>query len=267
VHGDGFIHLSEVDRFIEVDEPLPGARVSEPNPAAQAIGRFASEIIEDGACLQVGIGSIPDAVLRALSLHRNLGIHSEMWSDGALELIRKGVVDNSRKLVHPGKTVSAFVTGSQAVYDFIDDNPSVIQLGTDYVNNPAIIARNPKATAINSALEVDLTGQVCADSLGHRVISGVGGQLDFMRGATLSEGGKAIIALTSRSRKGIPRIVATLRAGAGVVTPRAQVRFVVTEYGVADLFGLTLNERANALMKIAHPEDRDRLAAEWRQVR
>lgn len=271
VHGDGFIPLAEVDRFVEVDEALPepalpGSRTEE-SPAVQAIGKWVAELIEDGACLQIGIGSIPNAVLRALGHHRHLGIHSEMWSDGALDLIRKGVVDNSRKQVHPGKTVSGFVLGSRALYDFVHDNPSVIQLGIDYVNNPSVIARNTKVVAINSALEVDLTGQVCADSIGHRVISGVGGQLDFMRGATLSEGGKAIIAIESRSPKGFPRIVPSLRSGAGVVTPRAQVQYVVTEHGVADLFGLTLNERAQALIRIAHPEDRESLAREWLKVR
>jgi acyl-CoA hydrolase len=267
VHGDGFIHVSEIDGLVEVDEPLPETRVGETEAEARTIGKYAAEIIEDGACLQIGIGSIPNAVLQALSGHRHLGIHSEMWSDGALELIRRGVVDNSRKTVHPGKTVSGFVVGSRAVYDFIHDNPSVIQLGVDYVNNPAIIARNPKTTAINSALEVDLTGQVCADSVGHRVISGAGGQMDFIRGATLSEGGKAIIAMTSRTKKGFPRIVAGLREGAGVVTPRAQVQHVITEYGSVDLFGLTLNERAQALVRLAHPEDREALEREWRRVR
>lgn len=267
VHGDGFIHISEIDYYVEVDVPLPEAKVSPAGPEAQAIGKHAAGLIEDGACLQIGIGSIPDAVLQELHNHQHLGIHSEMWSDGALALIKKGVVDNSRKSVHPGKTVSGFVVGSREVYDFIHDNPSVIQLGTDYVNNPAIIARNSGVTAINSALEVDLTGQVCADSIGHRIISGVGGQMDFIRGATLSPGGKAIIALTSRSKKGFPRIVSSLRSGAGVVTSRAQVQYVITEYGVADLFGLTLNERAKALIRVAHPEDRERLSREWREVR
>lgn len=267
VHGDGFIHVSNIDWAVEVDAPIPEATVCAPGPEARAIGKLAAGLIEDGSCLQVGIGSIPDAVLNELHEHRHLGIHSEMWSDGALSLIRKGAVDNSKKTVHPGKTVSAFVIGSGRLYEFIDDNPSVIQLGTDYVNNPAVIARNSKVVAINSALEVDLTGQICADSIGHRVISGVGGQMDFIRGATLSTGGKAIIALTSRSRKGFPRIASTLRSGAGVVTSRAQVQYVITEQGIADLFGLTLNERARALIGIAHPEDRERLDQEWHQVR
>jgi 4-hydroxybutyrate CoA-transferase len=268
VHGDGFVHLSELDAWVEVDVPLPepGAGAHAPGSEAAAIGRLAAGLIEDGACLQAGIGAIPDAVLRELRGHRHLGIHSEMWSDGALALLECGAVDNSRKAVHPGKNVSSFVMGSRRLYDFVDDNPSVIQLGADYVNNPDVIARNPRVAAINSAVEIDLTGQICADSIGHRVISGAGGQLDFMRGASASEGGKAIIALTSRSGRGAPRIVASLRAGAGVVTPRAQVHHVVTEYGVADLFGRTLGERARALIGVAHPDDRENLSRAWHAV-
>jgi 4-hydroxybutyrate CoA-transferase len=198
-------------------------------------------------------------VLASLSGHKHLGIHTEMWSDGALALIKSGVVDDSRKHVHPGKTVSGFVMGTRALYDFIDDNPSVAQLDIAYVNNAAVIARNEKVVAINSAVEVDLTGQICADSIRHRVISGVGGQMDFMRGASLSKGGRPIIAITSRTAKGHPRIVLTLRAGAGVVTTRAHVHYVITEHGVADLYGKTLSERAQALIAIAHPGDREQL--------
>lgn len=260
IHGDGYIHIDDLDAYVEVDVPLPEPRFPELGPTEKTIGRLVAGLVEDGATLQVGIGAVPDAVLSALEGHRHLGVHSEMWSDGILNLIQKGVIDNSRKLDHPGKSVSGFIMGSRAVYDFANENPSIIQLGSDFVNLPEIIARNPRATAINSAVEVDLTGQVCADSVGSRIISGVGGQMDFIRGASMSEGGKPIIAMTSRSRKGRPRIVSALRQGAGVVTTRAHVHYVVTEYGVADLTGKTLGERAKALIDIAHPEDRPALA-------
>ncbi|MGE3973701.1 MAG: acetyl-CoA hydrolase/transferase family protein [Bdellovibrionales bacterium] len=265
-HGDGFIHISEIDDSIEVNEPLFQATPHTLTEAEMKIGSLVSTLVEDGACLQVGIGSVPDAVLNALKTHKHLGIHSEMWSDGVLTLIQGGNVDNSRKLVHPGKTVSGFIIGSQAVYDFINDNPSVLQLGMDYVNNPNIISRNPKVVAINSAVEIDLTGQICADSVGHSIISGVGGQMDFMRGAALAPGGKAIIAITSRTKHGDSRIVSSLRSGAGVVTTRSHVHHVVTEYGIADLYGKTLGERAKALILIAHPEDREKLTKEWYEI-
>jgi acyl-CoA hydrolase len=185
-----------------------------------------------------------------------------MWSDGALALLRSGAIDNSKKAVHPGKSVAAFVMGSRAVYELIDDNPSIALLDVAYVNNPSVIARNPKVVALNSAVEIDLSGQICADSVGHRIISGVGGQMDFMRGAALSPGGKPILALTSRAKNGAPRIVSALRSGAGVVTTRAHVHYVVTEYGHANLFGLTLRERARALIDLAHPDDREALDRE-----
>jgi 4-hydroxybutyrate CoA-transferase len=209
--------------------------------------------------LQMGIGAIPDAVLRALHGHKHLGIHTEMFSDGALDLIRAGAVDNSKKAVHPGRSISGFVLGSRALYDFVGDNPSVALLDIAYVNDPSVIARNPRVTAINSAVEIDLTGQVCADSIGARIISGVGGQMDFMRGAALSKGGKPILALPSRTRSGAPRIVSALKSGAGVVTTRAHVHWVVTEHGVADLAGKTLAERRRALIALAHPDDREGL--------
>jgi acyl-CoA hydrolase len=198
--------------------------------------------------------------------HRHLGIHTEMWSDGCLDLIESGAVDNSRKKIHPNKTVSGFVMGTRRLYDFIDDNPEVVQLDIGYVNNPTVIARNPKVAAINSAVEVDLTGQVCADSIGSRVISGVGGQMDFIRAAAISAGGTPIIALTSRSPKGQSRLVPQLKAGAGVVTTRAHVHFVATEYGIVDVWGKTLGERADALLGIAHPDDRSALADRWEEV-
>lgn len=263
VHGDGLVHVSRIAHFVDVDDELPESPPCAPTEEERAIGRHTASLVEDGATLQMGIGAVPDAVLASLTNHRHLGIHTEMWSDGALALIESGVVDNSLKKVHPGKTVSGFVMGTRKLYDFIDDNPSAVQLDIGYVNNVAVIARNPKVVAINSAVEIDLTGQVCADSVGARVISGVGGQMDFIRGSSLSPGGRPIIALTSRTAKGHPRIVGTLRNGAGVVTTRAHVHFVVTEHGIADLYGKTLDERARALMAIAHPGDRDALARDW----
>lgn len=266
VHGDGFVHIDQLDAYIEVDVPLPTTPPHKASRVDETIGQYVGGLIEDGSCLQAGIGTIPDAVLGQLHQHRNLGVHSEMWSDGILSLIKSGAITNSQKTVHPGKTVSAFVMGSQAVYDFINDNPSVIQLPSDYVNSPNTICRNRKVVAINSAVEIDLTGQVCADSVGSKIISGVGGQMDFMRGATLSEGGKPIIALPSRTKDGRSRLVSTLKTGAGVVTTRAHVHYVVTEYGVADLFGQTLYERAKSLIKIAHPEDRDQLRHDFQKL-
>ncbi|HEX9081506.1 MAG TPA: acetyl-CoA hydrolase/transferase C-terminal domain-containing protein [Holophagaceae bacterium] len=263
VHGDGFIHLSRVHHWIEADMPIPEAPQPAIGPEEAAIGRYAAQIIEDGATLQMGIGGVPDAVLAALANHRHLGIHTEMMSDGVLGLVRSGVVDNTQKKIHPGKIVVGFVTGTRNLYDFIDDNPLVAMLDIAYINNPTIIARNPKVTAINSAVEIDLTGQVCADSVGHRIISGVGGQMDFIRGASLSPGGKPIIALTSRTKKGESRIVPTLKPGSGVVTTRQHVHWVITEYGLADLYGKTLHERARALIDIAHPDDREALARAW----
>lgn len=264
VHGDGMVHISRFSKFIDVDDALPEVKKNPLSQEELLIGQFVAGLIEDGATLQMGIGSIPDAVLASLKHHRHLGIHSEMWTDGALALIQSGAVDNSRKKVHPGRTVSGFVMGTQALYDFIHDNPAVIQLDIGYVNSPTTIARNPQVVAINSAVEIDLTGQVCADSIGSKIISGVGGQMDFMRGAALSSGGKPIIALTSRTKRGVPRIVPTLRPGAGVVTTRAHIHYVVTEYGVADLYGKTLSERATEMIRIAHPDDRESLDRAWR---
>lgn len=266
-HGDGSIHIDQIDRWIELDAPIPEFPPAPLTDIEHAIGRHAANLIDDGATLQMGIGAIPDAVLAALHNHKNLGIHTEMMSDGALALIESGAVDNSRKVNHPGKTVSGFVMGTRKLYDFMHDNPRAVLLDAGYVNNVRVVANNPNVVAINSAVEVDLTGQVCADSVGHRILSGVGGQMDFIRGASLSEGGKPIIALPSRTRKGQPRVVPTLRSGAGVVTTRAHVHYVITEYGVADLYGKTLDERARALVEIAHPEDREDLARTWHDVR
>jgi acyl-CoA hydrolase len=266
--GDTLVHVNEIDYWLEVDQNLP-EKILRPEDNAQtleAIGQNVSTLIDHGSTLQVGIGAIPDAVLRSLRGHKNLGIHSEMWSDGVVDLILSGAVDNSRKVVHPGKTVASFIQGTQKVYDFVHDNPSIELYPSDYVNSPLVIARNPKVVAINSAVEIDLTGQVCSDSVGHRMISGVGGQIDFIRGASMSPGGKPIIAITSRTKKGSSRIVSSLHEGAGVVTTRADVHYVVTEYGVADLYGKSLGERAKALISIAHPEDREKLQREWRLV-
>ncbi len=267
VHGDGIIHQSQIDELIFEDTPLPQSQQKILTEEEKQIGKNVASVIEDGSTLQVGIGSIPDAALAQLHHLKNLGIHTEMWSDGVLNLIKKGVIDNSQKKILPGKTVGGFIIGSQSVYDFINDNPSVHLLDISYVNSPSIIAQNPRAVAINSALEIDLTGQVCADSIGTKIISGVGGQMDFMRGSILSPGGKAIIALTSRTKKGMPRIVPVLKTGAGVVTTRSHIHFVATEYGIVDLYGKTLHERAKSLISIAHPEDRDQLIYNWNHLR
>ncbi len=266
VHGDGLIHVSKLAARIEINEPLPEVPSHPIGPTAKLIGEHVAGIVENGSTLQAGIGDIPDACMAALTAHKNLGIHSEMWSDYALDLIESGAVDNSKKVVHPGKTVSTFVTGSKRVYDFLHDNPSVVQLEASYVNQPNVIARNPKVVAINSCVEIDLTGQICADSVGGRVISGVGGQMDFLRGAALSKGGKPVMAFTSRTAKGKSRIVNALKAGAGVVTTRSHVHWVVTEYGVANLAGLTLSRRAKALIELAHPEDRESLRFDWKST-
>jgi len=258
-HGDGLLHVSALHGAVVVDDPLPEIVASQPTPVESAIGRYVAELIEDGATLQMGIGAIPNAVLSALHTHRDLGIHTEMFADGAIDLIERGVVNNAQKRIHPGKVVSSFAMGTRRLYNFIDDNPQVVMLDVAYVNDTAVIRRNPRVTAINSALEVDLTGQVAADSMGTVQYSGVGGQMDFVRGASLSEGGKPIIALPSATSKGISRIVPHLRLGSGVVTTRAHVHYVVTEYGIAYLYGRNLRQRARALIDIAHPAHRQEL--------
>jgi acyl-CoA hydrolase len=266
VHGDGFVHLDDLDYWIEVDEEIPENQPAPFTEVETAIARNAAELIEDGATLQMGIGAIPDAVLAALKDHKHLGIHTEMFSDGVLPLYESGAIDNSQKTIHPGKLVASFTGGTRKLYDFIDDNPATVFLDVAYVNMPNVIARNSKMTAINSAVEIDLTGQVCADSIGHRIISGVGGQMDFIRGAYLSKGGKPIIAMASTTKKGKSRITCTLQPGAGVVTTRPHVHYVVTEHGVAYLFGKTLRERSRALIAIAAPEHREALEQEWHQL-
>ncbi len=261
-HGDGFIHIDALSAASLVDEPIHAIRISPPSEIESQIGRYVSELIEDGATIQMGIGAIPDAVLRQLHSHQDLGVHSEMFSDGLVDLFECGAVTNRRKKVEAGKIVATFVLGTKRTYDFIDDNPEVAMLNVEFVNDTSVIRQNPKVTAINSAIEVDLTGQVCADSIGTRMYSGVGGQMDFIRGASLSEGGKPIIALPSRTGRGVSRIVSTLKPGAGVVTTRAHVHYVVTEYGSVNLYGKNLRQRAKALIEIAHPDDREQLDRE-----
>ena len=258
-HGDGVIHVDQIDAFVDGDDPLHEVPPPELSDIERAIGKYCAELIEDGATLQMGIGAIPDAVLGALGGHQNLGIHTEMFSDGAIDLIESGVINGLHKRSHPGKVVATFVMGTRRMYDFIDDNPQVAMLDVGYTNDTAVIRRNPKVTAINSAIEVDLTGQVCADSIGTRQYSGVGGQMDFIRGASLSEGGKPIIALPSVTRRGETRIVPYLKRGAGVVSTRAHVHYVVTEWGVANLYGQNLQARARLMIDLAHPDHREQL--------
>ncbi len=259
-HGDSLIHTKRFTSMVFHEEELPevdyGAKVQEED---LKIGKIVAEMIEDGSTLQMGIGTIPDAVLRSLTNHKNLGVHTEMCSDGIIDLFDNDVINNSQKRIHPNKTVTGFAIGTRRLYDYVDDNPAFVFLDIDYVNDPHVIRRNPKVVAINSAIEVDITGQVCADSIGAIQYSGIGGQMDFMRGAALSEGGKPIIALTSRTAKGINRIVPFLKPGAGVVTTRGHIHYVVTEYGIAYLFGKNLRQRAKALINIAHPDDRESL--------
>lgn len=259
INGDGAWPVSKINASIETNQELYSpAKMNLTNEEIK-IGSHVAELIEDGSCLQMGIGQIPNAVLASLKNHKNLGLHSEMCSDGVLPLLESGIINNSEKKFHRGKSVCTFMMGNKELYQYVHNNPHFYLLEADYVNNPTIIARHKKMVAINSAIEVDLTGQVCADSVGSKIISGVGGQIDFIRGASLSERGKPIIAITSRSKKGQPRIVPWLKEGAGVVTTRAHIHYVVTEYGVADLYGQSIGERAKALINIAHPEDQENL--------
>lgn len=261
-HGDGLIHSSRFDAMVYCEDALHEVNFGEKVGSSELkIGEYIAEMIEDKSTIQMGIGAIPDAVLRCLLNHKNLGVHTEMCSDGIIELIEKDVVNNKYKNIHPNKTVSSFALGSKKLYSYINDNPAFAFLDIEYVNDPHVIRRNDKMISINSAIEIDITGQACADSIGTYQFSGVGGQMDFMRGAALSVGGKPIIAVPSRTAKGVPRIVPTLKPGAGVVTTRAHMHYVVTEYGVAYLFGKNLRQRAKALINIAHPNDREMLEA------
>lgn len=264
--GDGLVPINKIAAAVFTDTHLNESPSIELTETEHRIGSHISYLIKDGSCLQLGIGAVPNAVLKHLEHHKDLGLHSEMCSDGVLSLIEKGALNNSQKKLHRGRNVCSFVMGTQRLYQHIDDNPSFFLLEAEYVNNPTVIARNSNVVAINSAVEVDLTGQVCADSIGSKIISGVGGQIDFIRGASLSEGGKAIIAITSRTKKNVPRIVPFLKEGAGVVTSRAHLHHIVTEYGVADLYGKSLGERAKALIRIAHPEDRENLERTWHDI-
>lgn len=256
-HGDGLIHISELDTFVEVDAPLSEHNIPEPTEIEHKIGDYIAELIEDRSTLQMGIGVIPNAVLQRLGNHKDLGIHTEMLSDGVIDLILKDVINGNYKGIDSGRAMATFALGTKRLYDYIDDNPFIEMRAADYVNDVSIIRQNPKMVAINSAIEVDVTGQVCADSMGKNIYSGVGGQMDFIRGASLSEGGKAIIALPSTTKKGINRIVPFLKQGAGVVTTRAHIQYIITEYGVANLYGKTIKQRVKALINIAHPDHRE----------
>jgi len=257
-YGD-LIPVEAFDFLVKDDTPLFTKAYTEPSATDIMIGRHCAALVQDGACLQMGIGSLPNALATQLHGHKDLGIHTEMFADGVLELIKKGVITGRNKRIDTGKIVASFLLGSGEVYSFIDHNPDVLMKDIKYVNDPWTIARNPRVTSINSAVEVDLTGQVCADSIGTRMFSGTGGQLDFVRGAAMSAEGVSMIALSSRTAKGVPKIVPTLRLGAGVVTPRADVHWIVTEYGAVDLWGKSLQERARLLLSIAHPDDREGL--------
>ncbi|XP_063896209.1 4-hydroxybutyrate coenzyme A transferase [Helicoverpa armigera] len=260
--GDAIIHMSHIDTAVEDNTPLPEHGGKPASPEETKIGQLIGQnLVENGATLQMGIGSIPDAVLSALKDHKDLGIHSEMFSVGVIDLVKRGCITNNEKKFHRGRMVGSFLVGNRALYDFVDNNPFVEMLEIDYVNNTHIVSLQPKMTAINSCIEVDLTGQVCADSIGTRMFSGFGGQVDFIRGAAESVDGrgKPIIALVSVTKKGESKIVPTLKVGAGVVTSRAHVNYVVTEQGIADLFGKTLRQRAYELIKISHPDHREAL--------
>ena len=253
------IHHSRINFFVEDDQPLEEAHFTAPNEVETKIGNLCAGLIEDGATLQMGIGAIPNAVLAQLGNHKNLGVHTEMFADGVLPLVEKGVINGALKNIDKGKMVSTFLMGSQKVYDFIDDNPGVLMMDVGYTNDPFVIAKNDKVTAINSALQVDITGQVCADSLGRKFYSGVGGQVDFIYGASLSKGGKAIIAMPSITTKGVSKISDVLTEGAGVVTTRNHIHWFVTENGAVDLYGKSLQERARLIISVAHPSAQEAL--------
>lgn len=253
------VSLDKFDYLVEDDTPLVTAAFAEPTPTEVLIGKNCAALVEDGDCIQMGIGALPNALAAQLGGHKNLGLHTEMFADGLLGLIKKGVINGACKKIDTGKVVASFLLGSQEVYSYIDNNPNVNMRDIGYTNDPYIICQNPHMKAINSAVEVDLTGQICADSIGTRIFSGTGGQLEFVRGASMSEGGKSITALASRTNKGQNKIVAQLNPGAGVVTPRPDAHWIVTEYGAVDLYGRSLQERAKLLISIAHPDDREML--------
>ena len=261
-HGHTAVPLGRLAAWTATDRELPGHAPAPPTQVEERIGDHVAALVEDGACLQLGIGGIPNAVLARLEKRHDLGIHTEMFSDGVVRLIESGVVTNARKLIHPGRTITSFVVGSRRLYDFIDDNPLIEFHPCDRTNDTNLIRKLDRVVAINSGLEIDLTGQVCADSIGHRVYSGIGGQMDFVRGAAMSRGGRPIIALPSTAVAGsVSRIVAQLKPGAGVVTTRGHVHWVVTEQGAVDLHGKSLVERGRLLVSIAHPDHREPLLA------
>lgn len=259
-HGDGFVHINNFAAMIWDNSNIPEVDYSlKSNDVSRQIGKNVASLIEDGATLQLGIGTIPDQVLKNLGGHKDLGLHTEMLSDGVIPLIESGVINNRMKKLNSRRSVTGFLVGTRKLYDFVDDNPQVRVMDIAYVNDTSIIRQNPKVTAINSAIEIDLTGQVCADSIGTYQYSGIGGQMDFIRGASLSEDGKPIIAIPTTTSKGLSRIVPFLKEGAGVVTTRGHVHWVVTEYGEVNLFGLNLRQRGQALIKIAHPDHQEAL--------
>jgi 4-hydroxybutyrate CoA-transferase len=265
--GDTLIHVSELHAAVQVQAPIPELPIEPIDDVSRQIGERVAALVHDGDCLQLGIGSVPNAVLSALRGHRRLGVHTEMLSDGIVELVEAGAIDCTAKNYRPHKAICSFAMGTRRLYDFVDDNPFVESYGSDFVNDPFIIARNDNMVAINSAIQIDLTGQVCADSMGGKPYSGIGGQVDFIRGAARSRGGRAIIALPSTAKRGeLSRIVSTLRPGAGVVTSRGDVRFVVTEYGVADLYARPISQRARSLIAIAEPRFRAGLEVEAREL-
>lgn len=270
--GDSFIHVSRLTHIVPVNYPIPEHRMAGEGNSdiVQKIAGHVASLIPDGATMQLGIGSIPDAVLKFLSDKRDLGIHTELFSDGVIELVNAGVLTNARKSLHPGKIVAGFILGTKNLYEWVNDNPMVEMHPTEYVNDPFVIAQNDRMVAVNSAIEVDLTGQVCADSIGPKLFSGVGGQLDFIYGASRSKGGVPIIALPSvatlRDGTQLSKITAMLKPGAGVVTSRNHVRFVVTEHGIADLYGKTIRQRAQALIKVAHPQFHDELQRQAKEL-
>ncbi|KFC18873.1 acetyl-CoA hydrolase/transferase family protein [Chryseobacterium sp. FH1] len=259
-HGDGMIHINRIEKMVWSEDELLTINYSEKvGEEEMKIGRNVAELIDDKATIQMGIGTIPDAVLQCLHNHKDLGVHTEMLSDGVIDLIKNDVINNKYKGTHANRTITSFCFGTRRLYDFVDDNPAVAFMDVQHVNFPINIMKNKKMHAINSAIEIDLTGQVCADSIGTYQFSGIGGQMDFMRGAALSEGGKPIMALSSRTKKGVPRIVPFLKQGAGVVTTRGHIHYVVTEFGTAYLYGKNLRQRAQALIEISHPDDREML--------
>ena len=262
IYGGGMIHVSKFSALVPVDDPIPEIEIGEPNAVEIKIAHHIASMVEDGATLQMGIGRIPNAVLSNLTGHKKLGIHSEMFSDGVIDLVEKGVITGELKIRNPHKIIGGFICGTKKLYDYVNNNVLFELHDAAYVNDVAIIRQNSKVTAINSAIEIDLTGQVCADSIGRHMYSGVGGQMDFIRGASLSEGGKPIIAMASTTRNGESKIVGMLKQGAGIVTTRANVHYVVTEYGIVNLYGKNINHRIKDLINIAHPNHREGLAKE-----